>query len=269
MLQRYSFSDLERCACRAPEIHNFRAFTDQAGSMSKIVVCHARKGGVGKTTLAYELAYLLDAPLIDMEWDDGSASRLWGYRHEDRSTSPLLTAIEKGTTPRLLKGHRKPDLLPGHPDFQSAQPSDYDMADLVSKWAGEWGRKFVVIDSHPGAGPAAHGAMSVADVVIAPVPLRTNDLNATEGMVREMSDYPLVLVPNMVPRVPPAAEIARLRRMIEGTPVQVARPIPEARAVSTRKKRVAMTSDDPPAKAIAPVVAALQLLAEFVKEYVK
>ena len=52
----------------------------------KFVVCHSRKGGVGKTTLAYELAWLLGAPLVDLEWEGGSASRKWGYRYEDRAT---------------------------------------------------------------------------------------------------------------------------------------------------------------------------------------
>jgi chromosome partitioning protein len=226
--------------------------------VSNILVCHARKGGVGKSTLAYELAWLLEAPLIDLEWDDGCVSRIWGYRHEERSTAPMLNALEKGVTPRLLHGFHKPDLLPGHPDFAVSQPSEADMADAILKWAGEWGREWVVIDSHPGASPSAHGALSIANIVIAPTTLRTYDLNATEGMVKEMSDYPLVLVPNMVPRVPPAAEIDRLRSMVEGTPVQVAGPIPLANAVGIRKKRVAMTSEQPPAKAIAPVTAALE-----------
>jgi cellulose biosynthesis protein BcsQ len=44
----------------------------------KIVTVAARKGGVGKTTLAYELAWLLDAPLVDLEFDEGSATRMWG-----------------------------------------------------------------------------------------------------------------------------------------------------------------------------------------------
>lgn len=38
---------------------------------AKIVVCHSRKGGVGKSLLAYELAYLLDAVLVDLEHDGG------------------------------------------------------------------------------------------------------------------------------------------------------------------------------------------------------
>lgn len=43
--------------------------------MTNIIVCHSRKGGVGKTTLAYELAWLLDAVLVDLESDGGERLR--------------------------------------------------------------------------------------------------------------------------------------------------------------------------------------------------
>lgn len=235
--------------------------------MANIVVCHSRKGGVGKTTIAYELAWLLHAPLVDLEFDGGSATRKWGYRYEDRVVSPILTALEHGRTPRPLRGYNKPDLVPGHPDLYEAQPTAEEMADALLKWAGEWGREWVVIDTHPGASPAAHGAVSIANVIIAPTPLRTSDLDGTEQMVKEMSDYPIVLVPTFVPPSPPAAGIQRLRDMVEGTPVQVGIPIPTALAVGTRKKRMAITSEDPPARALRPVADAMRSLAEFVKAY--
>ncbi len=76
------------------------------------VVCHSRKGGVGKTTVAYELACLLNAPLVDLEWEGGSASRKWGYRYEDRATSTLLTAFQKNTPPRLLHASTSPTWYP-------------------------------------------------------------------------------------------------------------------------------------------------------------
>jgi hypothetical protein len=58
---------------------------DKLPRMPKIFTVAAAKGGVGKTTLAYELAYLLDAPLVDLDWDAGGASRKWGYRHETQA----------------------------------------------------------------------------------------------------------------------------------------------------------------------------------------
>jgi chromosome partitioning protein len=235
--------------------------------MPKIVVCHSRKGGVGKTTIAYELAWLLHAPLVDLEFDGGSATRKWGYRYEDRTVSPIMAALEHGRTPRPLRGFNKPDLVPGHPDLYEAQPTAEDMADALLKWAGEWGREWVVIDTHPGASPAAHGAVSIANVIIAPTPLRTSDLDGTEQMVKEMSDYPIVLVPTFIPPTPPAAGIQRLRDMVEGTPIQVGVPIPAALAVGTRKKRMAITSEDPPARALRPVADAMRSLAAFVKAY--
>jgi chromosome partitioning protein len=233
--------------------------------MSRIVTVAARKGGVGKTTLAYELAWLLGAPLVDLEFDDGSATRMWGYRHEERMRVPLLDAIESGRTPRLLTGYHKPDLVPCHPDFQLNQPTPEAMADILTRWAGEWGRDFVVVDTHGGGSPSGDGAIAAASVVVVPTPLKTKDLNATEGMVREMPDYPLVIVPNMIPRVPSAAEIRRVAEIVEGTPIPVAEPVPYVRGIETRKKRVAITSDAPTPKAYQGFVASLQGLAGFVK----
>lgn len=236
--------------------------------MVNICAVGSRKGGVGKSTLAYELANVLDAVLVDFEWDGDSVSRRWGYRHEDRATDPLMSALEHDRTPRLLKGFRKPDLVPGSPQLLDAGLTADDFADAVTKWAAEWGRDWVVIDTHPGASEAAHGAMSVANIICVPTGLKTGDLNGTEQMVKEMPDYPLAIVPNMVRRVPPAAEIKRLTAIVAGTPVQVAPPIPFAGAVETRKRRLAMTAENPPPKALHKVVDAYADLAAFVKEYV-
>lgn len=131
--------------------------TVDADELDALLLVLPRKGGVGKSTLAYELAWLLEAPLVDLEWDEGCVSRAWGYRHEERSTAPLLTALAKGITPRLLHGFRKPDLLPGHPDLAIVQPSEENMAAALTQWAGEWGREWVVIDSYPGASSSARG----------------------------------------------------------------------------------------------------------------
>ncbi len=52
----------------------------KTAAMPKIITVAAYKGGVGKTTLALELAQLLDAPLVDLDWDKGGATNRWGYR---------------------------------------------------------------------------------------------------------------------------------------------------------------------------------------------
>lgn len=236
--------------------------------MAKIIVMHSRKGGVGKSTIAYELAYLLGAPLVDTEHDGGGVTRKFGYKPELRLRSPMLDALESGRTPKLLSGFNKARLLPGHPDLYVNPPSEEQMADALLQWSADWEADYVVVDTHPGASTTAHGAMSVADLVLTPTALRTLDLDGTEQFVKEAADYPLVIVPNMVPSTPPAAEIKRLRSIIAGTPVQVGPPIPAALAVGTRKKRMAITSENPVGKSLQPVADAMTKLADYAKEYV-
>lgn len=236
---------------------------------AKVAVCHSRKGGVGKSFLAYELAYLLGAVLVDLEHDGGGVTTKWGYRPQDHPRSRLLDALEPGAaSPRPMRGFKKPNLVPGHPDLYDQQPDATTMADALTKWAHEWGTDWIVVDTHPGASPAAHGALAVANIVLTPTALRTAELDATAELVNEIPDYPLVVVPNFVPTTPPAAEIGRLRSIIEGTPVQVAPPIPSALHVGTRKKRIAITAETPPAKSLQKVASALTDLSTFVKGYV-
>jgi chromosome partitioning protein len=237
------------------------------GLVTKIVSVHSRKGGVGKTTIAYELAWLLGGVLVDLEWDDGGATRQWGYRHEDRAGAPMVEALERDRTPRPIRGHGKPTLVPGHPMLGSLGLSAEHVAKALRSWANDWDTEWVVVDTHPGSNPSSDGANAVADVVLAPVPLKTKELEAIAGMVDEMADYPLVLVPNMVPRIPEAGGVARLASIVEGTPVRVGPIIPRAEAVGVRRKRMAMTAEDSPAKAVQPVVEAMNDLATYVRSY--
>ena len=85
---------------------------------SKIITVAAYKGGVGKTRTAYELAYLLGAPLVDFDYDGGGASGLWGYDHGRYTRAPLLDAFLTDRIPRPLSGGgTKPDLVPTHPNI--------------------------------------------------------------------------------------------------------------------------------------------------------
>lgn len=237
--------------------------------MANICVVGARKGGVGKSTIAYEVANVLDAILLDLDWDAGAVSRTWGYRHEMRATDNLLRSIETGRTPNVLKGFRKPRLVPHSPELVDLAISAEDWQGLILDWAEQWGSEWVVIDTHPGASTPGHGAMAAAHVILSPFGLRTNDLAAAEQIVAELADYPLALVPNFVPRIPPAAEVQRLAKIVENTPVQVAPFIPNVPKIGTRKRRMAITAEDPSPKAFEGAVRSFRELAQFVKEYVK
>lgn len=236
----------------------------------KIIVSHSRKGGVGKSTLAYELAWLFEAPLVDLDWEGGGVSKTWGYRYQDHAEGAIPAALRRGSPPRLLSGRptKRPDLVPGHPDFKDAQPAADEMADALAKWAGDWGTDWLVVDTHPGSTEATDGALSVASAVVVPVPLATKEIDGTEATIEELEGYPVILVPNLVPKSPPMAMLRRLNRIVEGTTVQVAPPVPDGRrAVSARTRRTAMAAN--PTKNLAEVIAAIEQVATFVREYVK
>ena len=226
-LPRYTDLSVERHNRRMSEPH--------------IYTVASYKGGVGKTTLASELAYVLDAVLLDLDWDRGNATRAWGYRTEQRVTAPLLDAIEAGRTPRPLKGARKADLVPCHEDFVDMQPEATTMAGLIERWAKEWGRD-VVADTHPGGSPSTLGAMSAAHRVLVPAPFGEKEHEALEGMVGQLADYPLMVVPSRVPPVPPERDIARLRRITQEAEVPVGPPVSNYVWLPRRTRRMAVSA---------------------------
>jgi chromosome partitioning protein len=237
------------------------------GTVSKIITVAAYKGGVGKTTLALELAYLLAAPLVDFEWDSGGASRRWGYRHERSTTRPLLDALAHARTPKPLVGHRKTDLVPGHPDLSHADLSGEDVTTALLKWAAEWGKPWVVVDTHPGGIAPTLGAMAAADVIVVPTPPRTGELDALEGMLAEASDYPLLIVPTMVPRAPSSSLNRRLWEMAQRYDVPLGPVLSWYADLGERQQRIAMTALEPTPARWTRYVDELRAIAETVRSY--
>jgi chromosome partitioning protein len=235
--------------------------------VSKIITVAAYKGGVGKTTLALELAYVLNAPLVDFEWDSGGASRRWGYRHERSTTRPLLDALDHARTPKPLVGHRKADLVPGHPDLSHADLTAENVATALGKWAAEWGRPWVVVDTHPGGFAPTLGAMAAADVVVVPTPLRSGELDALDGMLDEASDYPLLIVPTMVPRSPSASLNRRLWEMAQRYDVPLGPVLSWYADLGERQQRIALTSLEPTPARWIRYVNELRAVAEAVRSY--
>jgi len=235
--------------------------------MAKILVTHSRKGGVGKSTSAYEVAYILDAVLVDLEHDIAGVTSIWGDRPLDRVSVPILDALESGRTPKPLKGYRKPRLVPGHPHLDREAPSREQMSEALLKWAAEWDTEWVVVDTHPGAAEHTHGALAVADVVLAPTTLDLLDLRGLEQLVDEMLDYPIVVLLTKVRPIPSGIGLRRLDQIVENNEVQVAPPIPLVSDLPKRTKRIAITSEDPPAKPLRLLAERYKMVGEYVKEY--
>jgi chromosome partitioning protein len=210
-----------------------------------IVTVAAFKGGTGKSRLAKELASALDAVLTDFEWDKGSNTRAWGWREEERQKSPLLEAFRTGKTPRPLSGGgRKPDLIPAHTDFGLVQPGADDVADALTQWTADLKRRLVV-DTHPGGCGSTFGAMAAARVTVVPVVLGVDELNALEGMLAELSDYPLLLIPYMLDRVPQAWAIARLAELQKRFGVTIGPKVGNYRWIKDRQNRVPICASAP------------------------
>lgn len=191
----------------------------EAGPRASIVAVAADKGGVGKTTVAYELAAALGGVLVDLDHHQGGATEMWRYKQPLHS-APLLDGLERGPSarrpPRVRRSKRRPTLLPSHRDLAAFEDlTDEDVADCLRAWAGAWPDRLVVVDTAPGDNPFAKGAISVADLILTPVPLEPKPLAALADMLEVYRDYQIVVVPNTVPRVPPRRLLDRLAEIIE------------------------------------------------------
>lgn len=229
-----------------------------------VVTVGASKGGVGKTTIAYELAAALGGVLVDLDWDSGGATRMWGYDPLAFRHAPLLDAVEAGgKPPRPRKRRNQPDLIPSHPDLAASDIPDALIADCLSSWAKEWDR-IIVVDTHPGANALTDGAMQVADLVVVPVILAAREMDALAGMLEDFAAYPLLLAPNMVPASPPRRYVDRLVDLAGAIPV--APPISEHRWMRRRVRRAALTLQPSPGQQVQRVAGEFRRLANTVGE---
>ncbi|MGW0785909.1 ParA family protein [Streptomyces sp. NPDC002913] len=239
------------------------------GLTPPIVAVAAWKGGDGKSTIARELAYLLGAVLVDGDWDAGCSSRSMGYRHERYVRYPLKDAFEKGTTPTPVSGRRKADLIPSYPGLVDEQPPRDEVTDALERWARDLKRPLVV-DTHPGGCEMTYGAVNAADVVVVPAVMVKESLNALEGMVDELTDYPLLITPNKVSAPPPWAR-RRLAGIVrrhdsEGEGIPMGPLIHEENWIGKRTLNLAISSE-PVARRADRFVESMDRLAKAVINY--
>lgn len=224
----------------------YEAGIDPLDLAGKIIVLAGYKGGIGKTTLAVELAYVLGAILVDFEWDEGGAAVSLGYRPDQHVRAPLIDAIQRERLPRVISGGPwRPDFVPGHQDFELHQPTADQTAELLGGWAAQWGKLRgcpIVVDTHPGGSPSTLGAISASHLTIAPAVFKQKEMRALEGMVRELAGYPLMVIPNMVPPAPPARFVDWLDRLKKDYQVRVGPVVSSYRQVPNRSLRMAVSA---------------------------
>lgn len=239
--------------------------------MVKIITLAANKGGVGKTALSLELAYILGAVLVDLDWDAGGATRAWGY--DPDHDAPLFRALEAplstvAPTPRKAPG--RPRLIPSSPLLADigVTTAEEVAAKLVS-WSEAWNTDYVVVDTHPGAATLSYGAMAAAHVVIVPIILATRELDALQAMLVEFAEFPLLLIPNRVPRWPDAAAINRLDQMATAASVTVGPAVSDHRWWPRRRRRTVLTATARPGVQAAAAIAELQAVAHAVQDVLR
>jgi chromosome partitioning protein len=232
-----------------------------------IVASIAYKGSQGKTTLIYELMALLRGILIDFEHDDGSASLKYGYDPNRRFTAPLVDALRTGRPPVPLKGGaQRPDLVPGNKALASTVIPAERVTECLVGWQKQWGR-LTGVDAHPGGTQMTRGIAAAADVIIAPVILGKLELDALNGMLDELSGYPLIVVPNRV-RSMKETTYQRFQEIMEAHPYAVTGPvIRESRELPERTRHSALTTCHPAVKAYADFDYDVRMLAEAVITY--
>ena len=232
-----------------------------------VVTVAAAKGGVGKTTLAYELAAILDGVLVDFDWDLGGATRMWGYDATAHKRAPLLDALEtgpEGKPPSPRTRPHQPMLVPSHRDLAASAIDESLVADCLASWSAAWDDRVVVVDTHPGANPLTDGAVEGADLVVVPVVLGVRELDALEGMLNEFREYRLLIVPNMVPRLPPRRLFERLKCLVADRPV--APPISDHRWIRRRLRRAALTLQTNPGQQVEDAAAEFRAVAQAVEK---
>lgn len=208
----------------------------------RVIALASDKGGPGKTTVGVELSYLLGGGLLDGDWHRGNASRALGWKHEERVKSPMIDAVERQRLPRIIGGGpTRPHLIASGPDLEHRQPSEQVMEETVSWWAKEL-QMPLVCDTHPGGGECANGLCAAAHAVVSPVPLKQKDLDAFEGWAGAMDGYPLMIAPNMVPRIPPASQLNQLATVAKQYDLPVTTPLPFALPLERRRTRTAVCS---------------------------
>lgn len=150
--------------------------------MKKIVVAN-NKGGVGKTTVATQIAHALAAAGNSVVCVDLDSQRNMSASLEDMADLGGARSIVEGGKPVPVSlGAGQIGLIKGDADLASFH-DDEVMARVSTALTGMDGAHFCVIDTPPSFSAVVYGALLAADYLLVPIELKRYSLDGIEGVL--------------------------------------------------------------------------------------
>lgn len=160
----------------------------------KTIAFYNNKGGVGKTTLAANIAYDLSADgyqvlMIDCDPQGNLSSFYSRYNLTKRDLSDALDALKKGSRVAgsiYRTQYKNLDIIPGNLKSEALRPTPGQFDDLVQSFRDTY--DYCLIDCAPAFSALTESAVQAADLVLIPIKLDNFSIEGIDTAMSKMSD---------------------------------------------------------------------------------